>query len=184
MDSVLFRRSLSRVPDTGFSVEPVVLAFVGNMFIEQAFISTYFAWVHPWMPFLSRKSFMEKILNPLGSAQPGNTLLIAAMKLVAITPHDSSLRSGIYSSIKANLLRAAASSLFEFRIFQAMLLLALYELGHAIYPAAYMTVGSCIHYGNALGIDMMVELKVQEAFNDVECEEKRRSWWALMLLER
>jgi hypothetical protein len=127
---------------------------------------------------------MERVLNPFGSARPGNTLLIAAMKLVAIPPSESNPRSGVYTSIKADLSRAVAGGLFELRIFQAMLLVALYELGHAIHPAAYLTVGSCIRYGNALGFNITVEHNAKEILNDIESEEKRRSWWVALYLDR
>jgi hypothetical protein len=127
---------------------------------------------------------MERVINPISSAQPGNTLLISAIKLVAIPPSDSNPRSGVYTSIKADLSRAVVYGLFELRIFQALLLLALYEMGHAIYPAAYMTVGSCIRYGNALGFNMTIEYNANETLNDIESEERRRSWWAALLLDR
>jgi hypothetical protein len=126
---------------------------------------------------------MERVINPLGSAKPENTLLIAAMKLVAIPP-DPNPRSSVYTAIKTDLYQAVACGLFELRIFQAMLLLALYELGHAIHPAAYMTVGSCIRYGNAMGFNKIVEYNENETLNDIESEEKRRSWWAALYLDR
>jgi hypothetical protein len=160
-----------------------VLTYVGNIFSEQAFISTYFASVHPWLPFLNKKDFMEKVLNPLGPTRPVNTLLVALMKLVAITP-ESDPRSIEYYCIKSNVLRAIESSLFDIKMFQIILLLGLYELGHGIHPAAYMTIGSCIRYGNALGINTTVELEVQGLPNDSQSEEKRRSWWAVLLLDR
>ncbi|KAL6408671.1 hypothetical protein AUP68_07615 [Ilyonectria robusta] len=34
----------------------------------------------------------------------------------------------------------------------AVLLLAFYEVAHAIYPAAYLTIGHCARLGHALGI--------------------------------
>jgi hypothetical protein len=184
LDSFLFQRSLGRLPDVGFSVDPAVLDFLGNVGTEQAFLSKYFAMIHPWLPCLSRKHFMERVINPLGSARPGNTLLIAAMKLVALPPSDPNPRSGVYASIKADISRAVTNGLFELRIFQAMLLLALYEMGHAIHPAAYMTVGLCMRYGNALGFHTTVEYSAGEMPTDTEAEERRRGWWAALLLDR
>jgi hypothetical protein len=183
LDSVLFQRSLSQIPESSFSLESTVLTFVGNIFTEQEFISSYFASVHPWLPFLNKRDFMERVLNPLGPIRPINTLLVALMKLVAITP-ESDPRSIEYYCIKANLLRATESSPFDIKMFQSILLLGLYELGHGIHPAAYMTIGSCLRYGNALGINMTVESDIQGVLNDSQSEEKRRSWWAVLLLDR
>ena len=33
-----------------------------------------------------------------------------------------------------------------------MVLLGLYEIGHAIYAGAFLTIGACARYANALGI--------------------------------
>jgi hypothetical protein len=184
LDSALFRRSLGRLPDVGFNMDPDVLEFLGNGFAEQRFVSDYFTLIHPWMPCLSKRHFMERVINPLGSARPENTLLIAAMKLVAMSPSSSNPRLGVYTAIEVELSRAAACGIFELRIFQAMLLLALYELGHAIYPAAYTTVGLCIRYGNALGFNMTLEDSFNGISSDIESEEKRRSWWAALYLDR
>lgn len=183
LDSVLFRRSLSRLPEVGFSLQPVVLDFLGNVFTDQAFLSNYFEFIHPWMSFLSRKHLMERVLNPLASGGPENTLLIAAMKLIA-TPPNSNPRSGVYAAIKSDLSRAIASGLFELRIFQAILLLALYEMGHAIHPATFMTIGICQRYGNALALNLSVNCNARESSDDIESEEKRRSWWAALFLDR
>jgi hypothetical protein len=184
LDSFLFKRSLGRLPDVSFNIEPAVLDFAGNSLTYHTFLSNYFTRIHPWIPCLSRKYFMERVINPLNSAQPANTLLIAAIKLVSIPPSDPNPRSSVYTSIKANLSRAVEYGLFGLRIFQAMLLLALYELGHAIHPAAYMTVGSCLRYGSALGLNMAVEYSANETLSDIESEERRRSWWVALLLDR
>lgn len=75
------------------------------------------------------------------------------------------------------------------RILQAGILIALYETGHAIYPAAYLSVGACVRYGIALGIDKLV-LEPDGAhdglriYTQTEVEEQRRVWWALLLLDR
>ena len=126
---------------------------------------------------------MERVLNPLASGGPENTLLIAAMKLVA-TPPNSNVRSDIYAAIKSDLFRAIASGIFELRIFQAILLLALYEMGHAIHPATFMTIDICHRYGNALGLNLSLNSNATETLDDIESEEKRRSWWAALFLDR
>ena len=43
-----------------------------------------------------------------------------------------------------------------------MILTAIYEYAHAIYPAAYITIGTCARYGL----------------------ERRRFWWAIVILDR
>lgn len=127
---------------------------------------------------------MERVLNPLGSSRPENTLLIAAMKLVATSHPESSSGSSAYQLIRSNILRAVTSGLLDLKVFQALLLLALHELGHGVYPEAYMTVGSCIRYGTALKLDKTIEHQQHAIRNTIESEESKRGWWAALILDR
>jgi hypothetical protein len=60
----------------------------------------------------------------------------------------------------------------------------LYEIGHGIYPAAYLSIGSCIRYGGALGVNLAIEDIATKSQDDVDSEERRRSWWAILVLDR
>ncbi|CAI6088228.1 unnamed protein product [Clonostachys chloroleuca] len=37
-------------------------------------------------------------------------------------------------------------------VLQASLLILLYEIGHGIYPSAFLSAGSCVRYGHAIGL--------------------------------
>ncbi|KAF4460228.1 ATP-dependent Clp protease proteolytic subunit [Fusarium albosuccineum] len=185
LDSALFHRSVNSLPDSTFTLDPDIQAFVGNVFEDKAFVSSYFTFTHPWIPFLSKKLFMERVLNPLAAPKSSSTLFVAAMKLLATPPCNGDARKPVYHMIKAALLRAEKSNVLHFRIFQVMIFVALYELGHAIYPAAYLTIGSCLRYGSAMGINNTVETRDHpESQSHIEAEERRRTWWAAILLDR
>ncbi|UKZ53304.1 hypothetical protein TrVGV298_007096 [Trichoderma virens] len=70
------------------------------------------------------------------------------------------------------------------QVLQATIFVALYEIGHAIYPAAYLTVGACARYGIALGLDQLMTNNSGFDRSWMEVEEKRRSWWAVLALDR
>lgn len=57
----------------------------------------------------------------------------------------------VYRTAKACFSYVEASNLFSIRLLQAALLIALYEIPNAIYPAAYLTVGHCARLGHAMG---------------------------------
>jgi hypothetical protein len=65
-----------------------------------------------------------------------------------------------------------------------MLLVALYEVGHAIYPAAFMSVAACVRYAHALGIQPGGMQRLKLPLTWVEDEERRRIWWSAFLLDR
>jgi hypothetical protein len=184
LDSVLFRRSMSTLPELELGFKDPLLNYVGDVISDRAFVNSYFSTVHPSMPFLSKKKFMERILNPLSPPRPASMLLIAAMKLLASWLPDQGPRCNAYYFIKKSLLEAESSCSLELRVLQATILVAIFELGHAIYPAAYLTVGYCVRYGSALGLHKAVEHYSEEAFSVTESEERRRSWWAVLVLDR
>ncbi len=175
---------MGRLPDVAFSLESEVYSFARDANTGNSFIDAYFAYTHPPMPFLSKRIIMERVLNPLGQAKPSNTLLVACMRLVANRPRECDPRTPIYQTIKDALHRAESAGLLDLRIFQAWILVALYELGHGIYPAAYLTLGYCVRYGYALGINKAIDNDPREMNNTLESEEKRRGWWAVILLDR
>lgn len=69
-------------------------------------------------------------------------------------------------------------------ILQSMILLAVYELGHGIYPAAYLNIGSCARYAVALGLDRDMLVWDHSDSGWGAMEEKHRAWWAIVILER
>ncbi|KAF5013096.1 hypothetical protein F66182_15216, partial [Fusarium sp. NRRL 66182] len=70
----------------------------------------------------------------------------------------------------------------------AGILIAIFEIGDAIYPAAYLTVGACARYGVALGLDKINQDRMggdhNRAVSWMEIEEKRRAWWGILILDR
>ncbi len=185
LDSSLFRRTLERLPSPAINFEDGELQdFVGDIFADNAFVSKYFDSVHPWFSFLSKRMFMGKVLNPLGQPQPGSRLLIAAMKLIIEPVGDGGPQTAAYRCIKDVIHRAETSNVLTFRVFQALVLVALYEIGHAIYPAAFLTVGGCVRYGTALDINKSIDPRVEATVTSSEAEEERRAWWAVLILDR
>ncbi|KAL7972099.1 fungal-specific transcription factor domain-containing protein [Trichoderma sp. SZMC 28014] len=184
LDSVLFRRSMNRLPELELTFKDPLLSFIGDISSDRGFVHSYFSTIHPSIPFLSKKKVMERILNPLSPPRPTSMLLIAAMKLLSDQRPEQGPRCKAYYSIKSSLLEAEISCILELGVLQAIILMAVFEVGHAIYPAAYLTVGYCVRYGSALGLHKAVERYSEEGFSVSESEERRRSWWVILLLDR
>jgi hypothetical protein len=63
-----------------------------------------------------------------------------------------------------------------------MLLIALYEVGHGIYPAASISMASCARAARNLGLHKIRSKPLSESEDEIE--EKRRTWWAIHNLDR
>jgi hypothetical protein len=168
------RLELSR-PDIHFPLSLVPL-------IDDArdIASKYFSTVHLWLSIISKQTFYNTLLNPLAGRRMELGLLTLGMKLCC-----SSLDSGLYHHIKA-IHDDAEKGFLSITVVQTGLLIALYEIGQAIYPAAYLTVGACARYALALGVDKNVMEPATNrdglSWNDIE--ERRRVWWSVVAFDR
>jgi Fungal specific transcription factor domain len=163
-----------------------ILALLGDMIEIRAAASKFFQHIHLWMPFISKKRFYDLHLQQSFQSRPDVVLLLLSLKLIVTLPPTSprNPRTPIYHVAKHFYLEVEGSSIFSLQVLQAGVLIALYELGHAIYPAAFLTVGGCARYAHALGINVSGTLKGKKVLTLVEVEERRRVWWAIIILDR
>ena len=121
----------------------------------QAVLNEYFSTIHKWMPIISQKTMTRNMTNPLWEAGPDLALLFLSMKLIISKPQDGieSSHNPVYVSAKRFLALLEATGAVSLVMLQAALLIVWFEYGQAIYPAAWMSVGWCVRYGNLLGIN-------------------------------
>jgi hypothetical protein len=144
----------------------------------------FFQHIHQWMPFVSKKRFYDLYLQPSFHSRPDVALLLAALKLITTFPPADLCypRTALYHTVKHFYLEVEGS--LSLLVLQAGLLVALYELGHGIYPAAFLSIGTCARYAHALGINVSRTVPPSRVLTLVEVEERRRVWWAIVILDR
>jgi hypothetical protein len=108
------------------------------------------------------------------------------MKVVTEIPSESvqSLQTTSYQVAKQFYQDVETSGILSFQVLQAGILLALYEIGHAIHPSAFLSVGAIARYAYALGLRADVESQINRPLTWVEQEESRRVWWAIVFIDR
>jgi hypothetical protein len=117
-------------------------------------------------------------------------LIILAMKVLLWDPSKEDTPNPTtvtYTMAKHAITEAVLAGIMSFQLLQAQVLLALFEVGHALYPAAYLSIGACARYGTALGIDTSLSPSFQASnptMGPMATEERRRIWWAILILDR
>jgi hypothetical protein len=111
--------------------------------------NAYFDTIHRWLPMVSKKRLDMGL--PLQNAGPDLAMLFLAMKLITepVTPVPDLT---LYREAKTFVALLESDGVISLFLLQAMILIAVYEFGHAIYPAAWMTTGACARYSDILGI--------------------------------
>ena len=163
---------------------PHILHILGDLDEIHVTAERFFEHIHRWMPFVSKKRFYDLHLQPSFHARSDVVLLFLAMKLITTFPPagSQSPRTALYHATKH--LSLVIEDCFSILVLQAGLLVALYELGHGIYPAAFLSIGTCARYAHALGINVSGTVPTRKVLTLVEVEERRRVWWAIVVLDR
>ncbi|KAF4960377.1 hypothetical protein FGADI_1024 [Fusarium gaditjirri] len=167
-------------PPTGIIPAPVLaLLSQGNVVLDVS--QNYFATVHTWFPMISKKR-MDMGL-PVQNAGPDLAMLFLGMKLIT-TPAVDIHNSALYDTAKSFLASLESNGVVSLLCLQAMILVALYEYSHAIYPAAWMTIGSCARYSDILGITPGDYSPLGQVTTWTGAEERRRVWWSIYILDK
>ncbi|KAF5649350.1 fungal specific transcription factor factor [Fusarium sp. NRRL 52700] len=173
--------SHAKLPIPSGAIPAPVLALLsqGNVVLDVS--QNYFATIHTWFPMISKKR-MDMGL-PVQNAGPDLAMLFLGMKL-ATTPSVDITDSTLYDTAKSFLASLERNGVVSLLCLQAMILVALYEYSHAIYPAAWMTIGSCARYADILGITPGDYSPLGQVTTWTEVEERRRVWWTIYILDK
>ena len=188
LDPAILQHGQVEVCQAASPVAEHILHLLGDMDDVRSFTCKYFNHIHSWMPFISKKRFHDLHLPSPFQSRPDIVLLLLALKLITTLPPSSpqrNPRTPLYHAVKHFHLEVeGSSSVLSLPVLQAAVLVALYEIGHAIYPAAFLSVGGCARYAHALGINCSGVLQTRRVLTLVEVEEKRKTWWAIVILDR
>jgi hypothetical protein len=186
LDPTILQHGQVDLSRAALPVPAYILHLLGNMDEMHIFASCYFENIHTWMPFISKKRFYASHLRTPLQTRPDIVLLLLALKLITTPPpsRPRNPRTPLYHAVKHFHLDVESSSAVSTPTLQAGILLALYEILHAIYPAAFQSIGACARYAHALGINVSKSLNTKRMLTLVEVEERRRVWWAIVILDR
>jgi hypothetical protein len=186
LDSNAFVYERFQIQPPYVRVPPGALTALGNSTDLRQMIEHYFNTVHSYFPIVSKIRLYQHLSNPLHEPGSDIALLFLAMKLAASEVPEGMLpQTQLYQDVKSFYNYVEAQNGFSIQMKQALLLISLYELGHAIYPAAYLSIGHAARLGNAMGLhDRDAPQMLQRRTTWTEQEERRRVWWAVIILDR
>lgn len=188
LDHEIFTRGQMGVSVPTTYIPPNLMNQLGGTAETRKIASSYFDTVHTWLPIVSKKRFYDHLLNPLFDLRADVALLCLCMKLITspMIDMDTDPATFLYRTAKQYLIDLEVAGVFTVQTLQSCIFIAIYELGHAIYPSAYMSIGTCTRYATVLGISWKPSRN--QGLNTSQCwidqEEHRRVWWAIVILDR
>lgn len=176
LDPYVLQQGQIDIPQPGNSIPAHILHLLGDIDSIHSYATEFFSHDHTLMSFISKPRFYSYHLNSQSCIpnRPETILLLLSLKLITTLPptNPRNPQTPLYQAIKHYCLEVETSNVPSLPILQAEILIALYEMGHGIYPAAYLTIGACARYAYALGINCNKRLNVRRVLTMVEMEER------------
>lgn len=182
----MFQKAQLEIPPIDVPIPKYIFELIGDLSNWRTIALEFFETIHKWYPIISKARLFGHLLNPLVPRRTDVALLILCMRLTTLWPVEGVPIATTAEYLAAKRLHAdlETSGAFSMQVLQAGVLIALYEYGHAIYPAAYLSIGACARYGISSGMDGFGISQLKPAFNCSESEERKRVWWGVLILDR
>ncbi|KAK3116945.1 hypothetical protein LTR53_002168 [Teratosphaeriaceae sp. CCFEE 6253] len=186
LDSNAFEYERFQIQAPYIQVPPGALTGLGSSHDLRQLIEHYFGTVHSYFPIISKIRLYQHLANPMHEPSADIALLFLAMQLsCSDLAENQPPQTQLYQDLKSFYSYIESQNGFSIQAIQALLLISLYELGHAIYPAAYLTIGHAARLGHAMGIhERGTPQMLQRPTTWTEQEERRRVWWGVIILDR
>ncbi|KAF5565536.1 Zn(II)Cys6 transcriptional activator [Fusarium napiforme] len=186
----LFRDMNLQVPRHEWQMPAEIEAQLGGRQQMQETTKAFLQLTKSWMPIVNGKRHLAAVLNPLVPLRRPTALLALCMKLCCLPVDKVEEKRVLYELVKklyAEVERQEDSCL---QVMQSAVFIAVFEMGDAIFPAAYLTVGSLARYGMAMGMDKINHTALGKdcaaaiGASWADIEEMRRVWWGALILDR
>ncbi|KAG9252682.1 fungal-specific transcription factor domain-containing protein [Emericellopsis atlantica] len=150
-------------------------------------VDIYFQSTHMYFPVVSKLRLYQELSTTTSPTRADTILFLSASQLhTQLDVDNEPAHRALYWRVKAGCVDVERSGVLSVRALQAILLVALYEITNAIYPAAYLTVGHCARLGHMMSlhfVDKTPQL-IGPPSTVTELEERRRVWWSIIILDR
>jgi len=185
----LFRDASLEIPRLNLVIPDDVTFQLGDSQQVRDTTAKFFRLTRTWMPIVNRKRHVAAVLNTLTPCRRPTALLALCMKLccLPVLDDDGAKRTSLYRLTKRFYSEVESTEDLSVQVLQAAICIAIFEIGDAIYPAAYLTVGVCARYAIAMGLDNVNKERMgggNRAASWMEIEEARRAWWGVLVLDR
>ncbi|PON22914.1 hypothetical protein TGAM01_v208169 [Trichoderma gamsii] len=173
----------------GIALQREVRSFLGTPDEMRRTSNAYFSSIHYRLPIISESRFNQNFPKLFNPSTIDFTTLCLCMKLVHTSPSQQAVGgtdavSPSYLIAKSSIGLLEATGFLTLDAIQSRLLLVLYEVGHGIYPAASVSIGSCARLARHAGLSRDFWHAQEAAVANPDAEERRRTWWAIHNLDR
>ncbi|OQD95299.1 hypothetical protein PENSOL_c021G12066 [Penicillium solitum] len=172
------------------TLEAQVSLIVGDGLQLQAAAASYFRTIHTWFPIMSETCYNIRLSNvrvQMATAPSDLSILTLCMALVCKEPVGEELplsTRSMYASLKSFVALLEAMGTNSLEMLQGRLLLTIFEIGHAMYPAAYVSTAANVRTAISLGINAPCDDPRKVFWDPQKAEEAQQIWRGIAITDR
>ncbi|KAL4985001.1 hypothetical protein BDW68DRAFT_180123 [Aspergillus falconensis] len=183
------RSDISQLTVTTLShtVQSQVSAIIGDAEAIALSSTAFFSTIHPWFPIVNRDAYYRGLARFRSDASPEFSFLTLCLYLLGMRPTDGAMSGqmhGLYILATGLAASLAASGAGSVEFMCARLLLSIFEVGHGMYPAAYISMGANMRVAAAMGASLPSGKLLDRLGSCDAVSDARRVWQGLVILER
>ena len=152
-------------------------------------VSKYFKGIHQWLPIISKERFNQRLKNIQSVPTADFSMLLLTMGLITQCPsvdlQKKRDREVFYLATKTLLAQVQTLVQYSLRSIQAGVILAMYEHGHGMIEASYVTIGTAARMAFAMGLhNRKFSEEPKGTYGWFAEEEALSTWWGLVICDR
>lgn len=177
-----------QTPSHTFNFKALIYTVIGDERSITQIAAVYFRTTHTWLPVIAEGTYLERISSLESQFTPDFSLLTLCIFLLGVIPSDGEMSVGmrsLYTQIKGGIASLEAMGVNSLDLLQCRLLLTVFEVGHGMYPAAYISMGGNVRAAVTLGVNAASSKERQRIFKTTErAEEARLTWRGIVITDR
>ncbi|RDW59049.1 hypothetical protein BP5796_11973 [Coleophoma crateriformis] len=146
----------------------------------------FFTGTHQRISALSRLRFNQNLQMLASRPRADFAALCLSILLMQQMPtgETSNMQSPLYLNVKDLIGLLETADGLSLDLLHCRVLVAFYELGHALHTAAYISIAVCARSARALGLHRKAWRHFDAASDHFLMEERKRIWWTIINMER
>jgi hypothetical protein len=162
------------------------LQILGSFENAQSSLSEFFIGTHQRISALCKSRVYKSLPTLITGPRADFAVLCVCIKLIQQLPsaQTTDMQSALYLEVKKLTSLLEATSNLSLDVVHCKLLLTFYELGHALHRSAYISIAACARVARAIGLHRKEWQNIGAGTDRLYMEEEKRTWWAVVNMER
>ncbi|KAJ2974692.1 hypothetical protein NQ176_g5924 [Zarea fungicola] len=170
------------------AIQARIARVLGSLETRHCKAVDYFQSTHKWLPIIDETLYYQRLSATRTDKDSQFDLLSLCMLLTGVLHRNGEIPSemmSLYIYAKGAVTCMELVDACSLDLLQCRLLLTVFEIGHGLYPAAYVSVGSNLRTAETIGINAEADTELLGMVGYPErVQEAKCTWMAIMVTSR